>query len=248
MRMLKNWSSVTVVIGVAVAVSPDVVAETTDLLGSTVTASAVFQGISDAEVSQINFARAETIDANLVEFNRPPRDIVTPPDDVTDIFPGVFDFGADFLEVTVGAPQFGEFGPFRSTQIGPSIQNSVVFTVVSANPDETIELSDATIDFDLTTLELRASDVVASGNQISINFAEGLVVSSSDFARIDFSVNGTSPVLPEIPTTPVSPTTPGGPGSPEPSEPLVGPTPTAAAAGMGMLGLLGRRRRQGNQR
>lgn len=166
--------------GSLVALSSTAHAATLSLIGTDLSLSAQAQATPTSELFVTSFPVTATVSATEVEF----PDVASLFDSSTGVPPGFasslvdvsIDAGSDFLEI-----DFTNSAPF--TDFATGFQNTYVFTFDSA---VALDITDAVIDTNVTTLGLTGDRVTFSGNELFVN-VQSLTFNTSTFARINLT-------------------------------------------------------------
>ncbi len=148
------------------------------------------QATSTSPPITTSFERTVTVSDTLVEFPNVaslfnPGSPV-PPGFANSLVNVAIDVGNTFLTI-----DFANAAPF--TRFASGFQNTYIFKFDSA---AAVDIVGASVDPTVTTLGLTPTDVTFSGNELFVN-VESLPFNPTTFARINLSVNGGPPPVPE---------------------------------------------------
>lgn len=177
---MKNKFFGGLIISTGLIMSSSAYAATVSLIGTELGLRAEAQATPTSQLFVTSFPASATVSESSVEF----PDVASLFDPTVGVPPGfasslvdvAIDAGADFLEI-----DFTNSAPFSLFATG--FKNTYVFTFASSIA---VNITDAVIDTDLTTLGLTDDRVTFSGNELFVN-VQSLPFNTSTFARINLT-------------------------------------------------------------
>lgn len=164
----------------ALFISSSAHAATVSLIGTELSLRTEAQATPTSQLFVTSFPASATVSENLVEF----PDVESLFDPTVGVPPGfasslvnvAIDAGEDYLEI-----DFANSAPFF--QFATGFQNTYVFTFASS---VAVNITDAVIDTNVTTLGLTDERVTFSGNELFVN-VQSLRFNTSTIARINLT-------------------------------------------------------------